>query len=157
MWAALCRTYRRLVDPPPPPRIFLGTPSFDSEGTVSEGTVSEGIVSEGIVSEGTVVEICLGYVNDASAKCDARLGDSLNPKRLRSVVRFCARRRLPVAAWVVTGVWHLPGRVDETARWLVLLCQDADGAVMYVDTAPMPAHYLQRLRAHLIRLGCSIV
>lgn len=136
MWATFRQMYRRLVSPPQPPCVSLGGPSP--------------------VSERSVIEIGLGDAGVGGVACDARLSDALAPERLRRVVRFCERRRLPVGWWVVTGAWHLPGRVDEAARWLVLLCRDAGAASVHVDTAGMPARFERRLRAHLTRLGCEV-
>jgi hypothetical protein len=137
MLTPITRLFRKLVEPAPSPRIHL------------DGDLPS--------VERIVIGITLGDIRCRSIPADATLGDALSPERLRRIVRFCTRRRLPVDAWVISGVWHLPGRVDEAARWLSLLGRDAGEAAVWIDAEQMPARYRRRLRAHLLGLGCQIL
>jgi hypothetical protein len=116
-----------------------------------------------------VVEIALGDGVSGAGLADARLLET-NPRLLRDVVRFGARRQLPVGVWLVTGLWRMPVRVEQVARWVDALARDAGEATVWIDTgreglardpsgradARMPAHFERRLVGHLRGLGCQV-
>ncbi len=107
-------------------------------------------------SDGIVIEMAAGAHIRADALADARLADTITLERLRDVVRFCARRGLPVSVWHLTGVWQIPARVERVAAYVRRLAEQAAPAHLWVDTHGMPARYRQRLEAHLRRQRCHL-
>lgn len=103
-----------------------------------------------------IVHIPLGIGTEDVPAADARLLRVESPERLRAVLAYARRRQLPVASWVLTGVWHMPARCDRLARWLQQLAGEADGAILFVDTTSMPPAFRRRLVGHLRRLGCEV-
>lgn len=136
MWKTTRRWLQMLTRPAEPPRVYL-----DRRPPATDGVV---------------IAVALGDRPAADALADLQLAGPTCAEGLRSVVRFCARRSLPVVAWRISGIWHMPGRVGEVARWLRLLAQDAGTARLWVDIARMPPRFRRRLEAHLRRLGCAL-
>jgi hypothetical protein len=84
------------------------------------------------------------------------------------VVRFCSREGLPIDAWLITGLWRMPARVEHVARWICALATDAGEvsgtgeAAIWIDTGlpgaegRMPERFERRLVGHLRREGCRV-
>lgn len=104
---------------------------------------------------GVVIEVSFGDAGRESV-ADARLGGPLHPERVRRIVRFAARRRLPVDVWSIRQVWCVPVRPEALARWLVRLEQDAGRARLHLEQRDMPPDFRRRLLGNLRRFGCRI-
>ncbi|AWV90153.1 hypothetical protein [Bradymonas sediminis] len=87
---------------------------------------------------------------------DALVSDAIRPQELREMVRFCARKNLPVGVWLLSGVWCLPTDVDAVARWALNLSECAGPAHIWIDPFAMPPAYRRRLDAHLRRAGARL-
>jgi hypothetical protein len=131
---------RRLMEGAAGPELFLEEPPDEALGSES----------------GLVIQWSVGPDVGRVDLADAVLAECTSPEDLRRIVRFCARRRLPVEVWLLSGVWCVPARIDEVARWLVELNEAAGAAKVWVDPLGMSGGYKRRLRAHLQREGCEI-
>lgn len=87
---------------------------------------------------------------------DAVLADATPPEQLRRIIGYCARRKLPVGAWLLSGVWGLGARPERLAAWLVALNAEAGPALVWVDSFAMPPDFKRRLGGHLRRAGCRV-
>lgn len=125
----------RQVFSPPPPTLFL-----------DRAPLEEGFILQWGVGAGS------GRVDLA----DAIVRDGTSPEEFARMVRFCARQRLPVGAWMISGIWCMPVRPERVARWLAELSQAARPSALWVDTFAMPPRYKERLKGYLRRAGCSV-
>ncbi len=134
MLGTVIDAFRQILDRRRAPHVHLGRPTSSRNPAV-------------------VVQIAMGEGSDAPSAAQARLVDGHSLEHVRAVVRFCARRRLPVSAWLITGAWQVPARVDRLARWACVLAEEAGEAAVWIDDRGMPGRFRRRLRGHLRRLS----
>src|SRR5690554_25659 len=108
------------------------------------------------VGSGVIVQWSVGPDAGRVDLADALLADATRPEQLQKMVSFCARKKLPVAVWLLSGVWCLPADVDAVARWALKLSQSAGSADIWIDPFAMPAAYRRRLGAYLRRAGARL-
>ncbi|MFW6058013.1 MAG: hypothetical protein ACOC9W_04075, partial [Persicimonas sp.] len=121
---------RQMLVRPHAGRVHLGRPTSSRTHTV-------------------VVQIAMGEGSYRPGAAEARLVDGQSLEQVRDVVRFCARRRLPVGGWLITGAWQVPTRVDRLARWVSVLAEEAGEATVWIDDTGMPGRFRRRLQGHL--------
>lgn len=105
---------------------------------------------------GLVIQWSIGPDAGRVDLADALLVDATSPGQLRKIVGFCARKKLPVEVWLLSGVWCLPTNVDAVARWVIDLSERAGPASVWVDPFAMPKGYRRKLGAHLRRAGAPL-
>ena len=108
------------------------------------------------VESGVVIQWSVGPDAGRVDLADALLADATRPEQLQQMVGFCARKKLPVAVWLLSGVWCLPTDVDSVARWTLKLSESAGSADIWIDPFAMPAAYRRRLGAYLRRAGAHL-
>lgn len=108
------------------------------------------------MDSGLVIQWSVGPDAGRVDLADALLADATRPEQVQKIVRFCARKKLPIAVWLLSGVWCLPTDVDSVARWTLKLSQSAGSAAVWIDPFAMPAAYRRRLGAYLRRAGARL-
>lgn len=103
-----------------------------------------------------VIQWCAGAHVGRVDLADAVLAQGTPAEQLGDIIGYCARQRVPVGAWMLSGVWGLGARPERLASWLAALNEQAGPALVWVDSFAMPAPFQRRLAGHLRRAGCRV-
>jgi hypothetical protein len=82
--------------------------------------------------------------------------DFAHPDQAHDLVRYSAKRRLPIDGWCVWGSGQLPRPREYIAQWLSGLVK-ASHVPVSLMTCDLQEHHLHRLEAHLARCGCKLM
>lgn len=107
--------------------------------------------------DGVLVHIALGAECEGlGVGAEAALTGVYSLEEVVKVVRFARARRLPVDAWICSGLASAPFHVNELVAWLVQLERLCRPAKLIVRTEDMNERQKTRLLHGLTRRGCRL-
>lgn len=108
-------------------------------------------------ADGVLLHFAFGPgIEMSGGATEAVVADVGELDRFVEIVRFSSLKRLPVDAWVCSGLAHAPYSVREVAGWLMQIEALRAPGKLIVRTTDLTENQKTRLVDELVRRGCRL-